>query len=191
MDYQESPSILIGPYRLGKNILFEENLQTAMRRYPDQNNSFFAEFIVDDDDELTDLLNALDDAVASRWPDTMDGCDGLDYSPVYHNGKSKMYPTDTYIRAKARPFNPPSLYLYDGTILPMDAPRDSSFYSGVQVMTEVSPLSYESEAGKCGIYLTLNAIAIVSDDREANPVLQFKQRRSADKIRDLVLKQTS
>ena len=189
-EYIESDSLLIGPFKLGKFILFQENLDTAMRRHPDNKNSFFAEFIVDDNDELVELINALDTAVEDRWPpEVIEGCDQLDYSPVYQNGRTRMYPTDTYIRAKARPYNPPNLFTFDGELLPMDSPRNEEFYSGVPVYTEVAPLSYQNEDGKKGVSLILNAVAIVSTDREANPLLQFRQRRSADKMREMVLKQ--
>lgn len=180
MHFEETSPVTVGAFRLGKSMLFEENVLTAQRRYPDRSARYFAEFLLEEGQDFSTLSEAINNCVESRWGDPVVD---LAMSPLRIDGKERhMYPCDKYFRATTTLSSPPSLYLLDDTILPMNSPRNPAFYPGVPVATQVTPVSYETEEEEKRVFLRLDGIRIMADDRKAYPQLALKRRRTATSL---------
>ena len=191
--YKEHESVMAGPFRLGQAVLFEKHLETARTRRNIENPSYFAEFIVSDDDELTEVLDSIESAMSEHWEE-MDDIDRLDSTPVYHNGKSskKNYPTDCYFRAKTQPHSPPKLFFRDDALPVFSTEPDKRVYTGAAVAVEVTPVSYEIEddkgTAKRGVYFVLDAVIILSDDKKEFPAIASTSARLASKAEAYIRK---
>ena len=186
MEFTEGSSLILNSLTLGKHTLFESDFTRLERKYPDSQYKYRAH-LLSSEEERQQVREHINDNLMDTegWMHIpVNKYDELVNMPLRQNGKSKHGYSDTdYILATTRRLSPPNLFLPDQTLLDLDAERHSYFYTGARVNAQVCPLLYEDEeAGTCGVSLILEAIVVLSGDKEKYPPLDIRQRRNVELI---------
>ena len=177
MIYTEGSPFIATNLILGKHTLFEADLTRLQNRYPQNDHKYRAHLLPASTEALDELVTTIKEH-GSDWDISDRDWEDM-HLPVKTDGTSKHgYANAQYLMSSARVLSPPSLFTVDQVMLAIDAPRHEQFYTGAPVSVQLCPLLYESEEGKTGVSLIVEAIAIMADDKQRYPNMQVKQRRN-------------